>query len=33
MLFNYRPEQALNAPGGWGSPNFQTIGTRRWQGC
>jgi hypothetical protein len=28
-LFNYRPEKALNAPGGWGSPNFHTIGRQK----
>ena len=33
QLTHYRPELALMAPGGWGSQNFQAIGTWRWQGC
>ena len=27
------PGHTMRAPGRWGSQNFQTIGTCRWQGC
>jgi hypothetical protein len=30
---NTIPVKALRALGGWGSYNFQTFGTRKWQDC
>ena len=32
LLSHYGPGQALWTPDGWGSQNFQKIGTWRWQG-